>query len=125
MADLYASMAPDLRPEVYVCPSSSDAAAGGATTQAVVAALSHSAASSYSYLAAARTSATVTADQILVLEKQDHHGGGVNVLFGDGRVEFVYATTSAQRAALRELLVQARGCARPLTLPNVLTSCPR
>jgi prepilin-type processing-associated H-X9-DG protein len=72
---------------VFICPSSNDTPASGSTPQALAAALSAGGHESYIYIPNLNSSAS--ADTIVLYEPlSDHSGDGMNVLFGDGHVEF-------------------------------------
>jgi prepilin-type processing-associated H-X9-DG protein len=79
----------DINPEVLVCPESNDTYATGATTKAVLADLAKGGHCSYVYLGAGLSEPCDPA-MILAHEKPGHHNDpGMNVLFGDGHVEWV------------------------------------
>ena len=78
-----------LNAEVFVCPSSDDEAATGPTTQVVLAGFAKKGRCSYVYLGAGMAN-QVKADVVVAYESMDHHEkAGMNVLFGDGHVEWV------------------------------------
>jgi prepilin-type processing-associated H-X9-DG protein len=80
----------DINPEVLVCPDSDDTKATGATTQQILANFAKKGHCSYVYLGAGMTSKTVLADTVVAHENiADHIGGGMNVLFGDGHVDWL------------------------------------
>jgi prepilin-type processing-associated H-X9-DG protein len=81
----------DIEADAFVCPASSDAVARGPTTQAVAATVVGSPGHcSYIYAGAGLSSQSLTPQHILAYEPMTNHGNdGMNVLFGDGRVEFV------------------------------------
>jgi prepilin-type processing-associated H-X9-DG protein len=81
----------DITFEVMVCPSSGDTKAPGPTTRSTIGNLrgkpGHC---SYVYAGRGLTTATVTAAHVVAYEPPTNHGGdGMNVLFGDGHVEFL------------------------------------
>ncbi|MCY2954737.1 MAG: hypothetical protein NTU53_22630 [Planctomycetota bacterium] len=79
----------DLNPEVFVCPASNDKRATGPTTQAMLAELGKKGHCSYVYLGAGMTT-SVPPDTVVAYEILDHHEKArINVLFGDGHVEWV------------------------------------
>ena len=84
--------AEDLSPEVFVCPEGTATPPSGPTTQAIMAAMKKPGAVSYIYLVKGLTSADLNQnpDIVLAYEPLSNHGGsGMNVLFGDGHVEFL------------------------------------
>jgi prepilin-type processing-associated H-X9-DG protein len=92
----------DLTADVYVCPSSSDTPAPGANAQAQAAALSKGGHLSYVYVGKGMTSQILTSPNagrtVLAYEPMtNHRNDGCNILFADGRVQFVPA---AQAQAL-------------------------
>jgi prepilin-type processing-associated H-X9-DG protein len=81
----------DLTFEVLVCPSTNDIKARGPTTQATLHAM-HAGPGhcSYIYVGGSLTSQTVTAQHVVAYEPMSNHrGAGMNVLFGDGSVQFL------------------------------------
>lgn len=79
----------DITPEVFCCPSSNDTPAPGTTPQAQAAKLLTGPHCSYVYTGNGLTSAS-TAEQVLLYEPPgNHNGDGMNVLFGDGHVDFI------------------------------------
>ena len=86
----------DLTPAVFNCPSSNDQPAVGPTTQAVAADLSKPGHASYIYVGKGLTDQTATADVVVLYEPLTNHAkSGMNVLFGDGHVDW-YTATQAQ-----------------------------
>ena len=81
----------------FVCPTSADTPAQGPTTQATAAALGQPGHCSYIYLGKGLTAPQASNDSHIVLayEPLSTHrgplGSGMNVLFGDGQVEFIPA----------------------------------
>lgn len=74
----------------FVCPSSNDEHARGATTREVVnELLNRSDRCSYVYAGAGLAEKAVTQDHVLAYEPLKHHQTGINVLFGDGRTEWL------------------------------------
>jgi len=85
--------AADLRPEVFVCPSSGHQQANGVTTEEIAADLATPGRCSYVYMGAGMTSSSITVNHILAYERLDYHeGDGAHFLFGDGHVEWRNAT---------------------------------
>ena len=79
----------DLTSEVYVCPSSQDERATGETPQEVARRLSEPGHLSYVYAARGK-SRTAGDDVVLAYDRPVNHPvrTGINVLYGDGHVEF-------------------------------------
>ena len=81
----------DLTSEVFVCPSSDDERAHGPTTQALLQDLAKP--GHCSYILASPLPSTwnlLTPAHVLAYEPPtNHNGDGMNVLFGDGHVEFM------------------------------------
>lgn len=80
-----------LTSEVFICPSSDDKRAEGPTTQAVATAVvtipEHC---SYVYLGGGHTYLTATPKHVLAYEHhRNHRGNGMNVLYGDGLVQWL------------------------------------
>jgi len=72
----------------FVCPSSNDTPAPGTTPQAQASALSTGGHESYIYIP--NLNSAVSADTVVLYEPlTDHNNAGMNVLFGDGHVEFL------------------------------------
>ena len=88
----------DLTSEVFVCPSSNHERAAGPTTQAVVTNFraNPNLHCSYVYTGAGLTSATATPKHVLAYEHATNHDSdGMNVLYGDGAVQWLNAKQSA------------------------------
>ena len=86
-------------PICFVCPATSDARASGPTTRAVAQDLVGGGHLSYVYVGRELTNNTSDAKTVVVFEPFSNHGNGMNVLFGDGHVEFVDANRGARIAA--------------------------
>jgi prepilin-type processing-associated H-X9-DG protein len=91
--------AEDITAEVMICASSNDEKSAAVDTAGVVAELAaaeanspgHKHCLSYVYVGKALTEKTATEKTIVAYEPLENHGGqGVNVLFGDGHVEFFF-----------------------------------
>lgn len=82
----------DITSEVFVCPSTSHTAAPGTTPQQQAAALtSQPGHLSYVYVGQ-KMNSTVGADVVVLYEPlTNHNQAGSNMLFGDGRVEWIEA----------------------------------
>lgn len=89
-------LAEDIGAECFVCPSSSDTRAQGPTTQAIAANLLAGGHCSYLYVGKGLTAQTTTPDMVIAFEPLTvNRRKGMNVLFGDGHVEFIYAPQAA------------------------------
>jgi prepilin-type processing-associated H-X9-DG protein len=98
--------------EAFVCPDSKDTPATGATAQAVAANLLAPGHCSYIYVGRGLTSGTVAPDAAVAYEPMANNGGaGMNVLFGDGHVEFVSAGVAGQ------ILGKVSAKVFPVTMP--------
>lgn len=103
----------DLSSFVFVCPSTSDVPAAGPTTQAVMNAMKQPGTVSYIYVGKGLTSSDLTADVILAYEPPSNHGGtGMNVLFGDGHVEWLEGKLA------QSVVSQGKSGQRPASLPS-------
>ena len=103
----------DITSDIFVCPDSNDTAAVGPTTQAAAANLSTPEHCSYVYIGSNFNTATVPSNAVVAYEPLSNHANtGMNVLFGDGRVEFV----NSAAAGLITAKVSAR--AFPVTMPT-------
>ena len=91
----------DITSEVFVCPSSNDERATGHTPAEIAAHLSEPGHCSYLYFGKGLTH-PAPPRRVLAVERPGHHdAGGLNVLFGDGSVEWVQG--EAADALLLEL----------------------
>ena len=107
--------AEDLSPAVFVCPETPAVPPGGPTTQALMAAMKKPGGISYIYLGKWLTSTDLNQNPDIVLASEplsNHNGTGMNVLFGDGSVEWV------QGAGAQSILTQASSAQRPVKLPQ-------
>lgn len=79
-----------LTPADFICPESDDEPANPApTTQATIAGIDIPGHLSYIYLAQGRTPTTPRGDLVLAYEPlSNHQAKGMNILFGDGHVEW-------------------------------------
>jgi prepilin-type processing-associated H-X9-DG protein len=104
----------DISPAVFVCPSSSDQPASGPTTRAVREDFAKPGHVSYLYLGGGLSIAIFQdRDIVLMYEPLSNHGGsGMNVLFGDGSVEWV------QGPGAQKILAQVTSAQRPVKLPQ-------
>lgn len=86
----------DISADVFVCPCTNDGPATGPTTRAVADALTTGGHLSYVYLGAGLKN-DCDADTVVLYEPLSNHAGnGMNVLFGDGHVEFIDAANARQ-----------------------------
>jgi prepilin-type processing-associated H-X9-DG protein len=86
-----------LKPEVFICPSSGDLLpdAHGMKIEELAEWIDHN--SSYVYLGEGKKARDLGAEDILACEHGDNHNhDGMNVLYGDGHVEFVRDASAAQ-----------------------------
>jgi prepilin-type processing-associated H-X9-DG protein len=84
---------------VFVCPSSNDEAADGDSQAAVIANMTKPHHISYVYIGTGLTTRTVTDETVVAYElPENHRGDGMNMLFGDGHVE--WETMPAAKALL-------------------------
>ena len=82
----------DMDFKVFTCPSTNDVSAKGATTQQTVADFAKPGRCSYIYIGGNLNTTTATAAHIAAYEPLSNHSGtGINVLFGDGHVEWLDA----------------------------------
>lgn len=102
---------PDVR--VLLCPGSADTPAQGATPAAQAADLTAGGHLSYTYVGTGLTQAAHPDTVIAYDHAGNHEGGGGNVLFADGHVEWY------NRAEFRTLVDRAAAGERPL-LPRYL-----
>ena len=107
----------DLTPAVFICPNTNHTpAALGPTTQATAANIHSGGHLSYIYLGKGFTS-SVAPNVILAYEPlSNHYGNGMNVLFGDGHVEFIH--TAEATALIAELTTGHNPPRPPTTAPT-------
>lgn len=105
----------DITSEAFVCPSTTDTPARGPTTQAVVAGMSKPGHLSYIYVGKGFDVKTVRPDAVILYEPISNDGGGMNVLFGDGHIEFISAGNAA--TILRRLKAGVSPVRWPSTQP--------
>jgi prepilin-type processing-associated H-X9-DG protein len=101
----------DVTSAVFVSPARSETPAKGPTTQAIANQMAAGGHLSYIYLGRGLSGNTVKPNTIVAYEMIPHAGGGTNVLFGDGHVEWVGPVTIGKigsRAAVGQF---------PVTLP--------
>jgi prepilin-type processing-associated H-X9-DG protein len=105
---------PGVSPEIFVCPdSTSETAATGPSTQAVAASFSSPGHCSYIYLGKGLTAGGLEKRTVLACEPlADHGGAGINVLFGDGHVEF------EKPGPAGEILDQVKAGVSPVNYPK-------
>lgn len=100
-----------LPPVVFVCPNCSQSPPSGPTTRAVIAAMKMPGAVSYRYLGKGLTIEQADTDVVLAYEPLSNHDGrGMNVLFGDGHVEWIEGVRA------KKLLDEVSSGARPVNL---------
>ena len=90
---------PDFAPEVLVCGDSRDTPAAGPTTRAVADAVAAGGHCSYVYAGAGLTVRTVTPTTIVAYEPVPRHGGGGDVLYGDGHAAWMAAAALPSTAS--------------------------
>jgi len=83
----------DITSDVFVSPLRSETPANGPTTQAIADQMGAGGHVSYIYLGRGLSVNTVTPNAIVAYEMIPNAGGGTNVLFGDGHVEWVGPVT--------------------------------
>ena len=94
----------------FVCPGSDDAPATGPTTRAISDAIANGGRVSYIYLGKDHNANTVTVNMVMAYEGRGNHTSriaGINVLFGDGHVEFVNEVQASR------LIAKLRGGENP------------
>jgi len=80
----------EMSTEVFICPSTNDVSTKGATTQQIVAGFAKPGRCSYIYIGGNLNTTSATAARIAAYEPlTNHRGTGMNVLFGDGHVEWL------------------------------------
>lgn len=82
----------DVTPEVFVCPNSSGSHSTAPTTREAAADLSNPEHCSYIYAAKGLTTDAPLATVLAYEPLANHREEGMNVLFGDGHVEFIKAS---------------------------------
>ena len=86
-----------ISPAVFVCPESNDEAADGATTRETIANFHAPNHQSYIYIGKGLTDQTATSNTVVLCEPLSDHGDqSINVLFGDGHVEWFGPTIAAK-----------------------------
>jgi len=102
----------DVTSQLFVAPQTKDTPAQGPTTRAIVADLTSGGHLSYIYLGRGLTTASAKPNVVIAFERPVVYSNGMNVLFGDGHVEFVDPKVGAQIAA------EVKAGAFPVTLPT-------
>jgi prepilin-type processing-associated H-X9-DG protein len=93
---------PNLHPTILICPSTNDTAAPGATSTEQAKALKTPGHFSYVYVGKGKVASTQPSgkqqhsDVVILYEPPSNHGnGGMNVLWGDGRISYVDKSSAA------------------------------
>jgi prepilin-type processing-associated H-X9-DG protein len=101
----------DIAASVFICSETTDIPADGPTTQAIADHLMDGGHMSYIYLGRGLKNGSVPDDVVIAYEPLSNHAGqGMNVLFGDGHVEFLDATQGVK------IIVLAESTRRPVVL---------
>jgi prepilin-type processing-associated H-X9-DG protein len=111
LATLLLANAGHLRPSVFVCPTSPDSPAVGATTQAIQTNLQSPGHVSYVYLGKGLNRRTVPPNAVIAIDAVCNHRGGVNVLYGDGHVQWADSLIAAK------IFSKVAATSRPVTIP--------
>jgi len=108
----------DIEPRPFVCPSSNAVASAKPTAREQAAEIDSGKCCSYVYLGRGLVEGA-PADQVVIYEPLSNHGGyGMNVLFGDGRVEWIDKVQAAS------ILNQVAGGKAVVRYPDVPTTMP-
>ena len=102
----------DVTSGIFVNPASDDIPATGPTSQAVASQLSAGGHLSYVYLGRGLTAKTVTPETVLAYELIQNPGGGSNMLFGDGHVDYI------DGARATAFIAHATTAPVPVTMPS-------
>ena len=103
----------DVTSDTFVSPSRDETPAGGATTRAVADDLDSGGHVSYVYLGEGLTTKTAMPETVVAYEiPVATDGGGANVLFGDGHVEFF------EGSVLSKIVSRASTGVFPVTMPS-------
>jgi len=86
----------EIQSDAFTCPSSNDTAAPGATPQAQAQTLSAGGHLSYVYVGQRMNTASPAYAVLLYEPLSNHNKDGINVLFGDGHVEFISRSAAPQ-----------------------------
>jgi prepilin-type processing-associated H-X9-DG protein len=97
---------------IFVNPASNDTPASGPTTQAIAKQLTAGGHLSYVYVGAGLTVSTVKPDTVIAYEILQNPGDGSNVLFGDGRVDYV------DHAHIAVIIARTKTGPFPVTMPS-------
>lgn len=109
-------MGGEVNAEVFACPSSDAEKAPGLTIQEAALTLIHPKHCSYIYFPPPADAGDLAIERVLAVERvENHRGGGMNILFGDGHVNWF----DSQRAQfiLSELNAGHNPPRTPATLP--------
>jgi prepilin-type processing-associated H-X9-DG protein len=102
----------DITPDTFICPATTNTVAKAPTTQAEADDINAGRHVSYLYLGNGFNTKTTPTDAIVAYEPLSNHGNGMNLLFGDGHVEFIDKTAAA------EFLSQISTGTRPVRWPT-------
>lgn len=102
----------DLTAATFNCPSTVTQPAPGDTPQAVAAHLGEDQYESYVYVGKGLTADRVNADTVIAYDLPSNHGLAGNVLYGDGRVEFL------DESVVKEIDERSKAGRLPVTMPS-------
>jgi prepilin-type processing-associated H-X9-DG protein len=87
----------DITSEVFICPKTAHERATGPTTQAVLQDFHKPGHNSYLYVIGSVPEKSLTSSHVVAYEPPTNHAGdGMNVLFGDGQVDWLSAREAAR-----------------------------
>jgi hypothetical protein len=102
----------DVGSDKFVSPLSFDTPAQGANQQAIADQLTAGGHLSYVYLGNELTTTNVTPDTIVAYEKLEHDVDGTNILYSDGRVDWI------DRVIAAKIIASAQAGKFPVTMPT-------
>jgi hypothetical protein len=102
----------DVSSDRFVSPLSFDTPAQGGNQQAIADQLTAGGHLSYVYLGNGLTTTNVTPDTIVAYEKLEHVVDGTNILYSDGRVDWV------DRVIAAKIIASAQAGKFPVTMPT-------